>query len=348
MAKKPASDAAFDKLKFDLRNKTPEHLYFFHGEEDYLRTHYLNLLRETVLSDPAEDFNLHRFDAQTMRLTAFSDALDAIPMMAEASFVQVDDVDPYQLNADDRQKMAALLSDIPDYCYVVFVFDTIPWKPDRRMKTLTTAISQHAQVVEFARQSEQMLMSWVARHFDSFGKKIAPELCRYLIVQCGAQMTSMVSEISKIAAFSSAPVISKADIDAVVEPVLDAVVFQLTDAIAADSYGKALEILRALCKMQQEPILILGAIGSQLRRAAAARELSSHGRGADALMKLYGMGSYPAQKAFAFARRVPKPFFARALPACAEADFQMKTSFDDPERILELLILRLAQEAAHD
>ncbi len=348
MAKKTASDQAFDKLKFDLRNKTPEHLYIFHGEEDYLRTHYLNLLRKTVLSGPAEDFNLHRFDSRTMQLTAFSDALDVIPMMAEASFVQVDDVDPYQLDAEERQKMAELLSDLPDYCYVVFVFDAIPWKPDRRMKTLTTAITQNAQVVEFARQSEQALMSWVARHFDSYRKTISPELCSYLINQCGAQMTTLASEISKIAAYASAPAIRKADIDAVVEPVLDAVVFQLTDAIAAGSYGKAMEILRTLCKMQQEPIPILGAIGSQLRRAAAAKTLSSHGRGADALMKLYGMSRYPAQKAFEFARRVPDPFFDHALPACAEADFQLKTSFDDPERILELLLLRLAQEAAHD
>ena len=28
-----------------------------------------------------------------------------------------------------------------------------------------------------------------------------------------------------------------------------------------------------------------------------------------------------------------------------ETDYQMKTSFDDPQRLLELLILRLAQEA---
>ena len=30
-----------------------------------------------------------------------------------------------------------------------------------------------------------------------------------------------------------------------------------------------------------------------------------------------------------------------------ETDMQMKTSFDDPQRLLELLILRLAQEAKH-
>ena len=347
MAKKAAPTGAFQAFKAALRRKEPEHLYFFHGEEDYLRTYYLEALRKQVLSGPADDFNFHRFDAQTMDVGAFADAVEAIPMMAEASFVQVDDVDPFQMNADDRERMAAILSDIPDYCYVVFVFDTVAWKPDRRLKKLNAAIEGSGQVVEFARQSEQELISWVGRHFAHFSKQITPELCRYLIVQCGASMTAMASEISKVASYCTAPAISKADIDAVVEPVLDAVVFQLTDAIAEGQYGKALQILRTLCKMQQEPIPILGAIGAQLRKAAAARTLSSLGKGPDALMKLYSMGSYPAQKAFGFARRVPETFFDTALPLCAETDHRLKTSFDEPERLLELLVLRLAQEAGH-
>ena len=129
------------------------------------------------------------------------------------------------------------------------------------------------------------------------------------------------------------------------EPVLDAVVFELTDAIAAGRYDRALQTLRVLLQMQQEPIPILGAVGSQLRRASAARILASAGRGPDALMRMYGLSSYPAQKAFDFARRVPERFFDAALSLCAETDWQMKTSFDTPEALLELLVLRLAQEA---
>ena len=64
-------------------------------------------------------------------------------------------------------------------------------------------------------------------------------------------------------------------------------------------------------------------------------------------MKLYAISSYPAQKAFGFARRLPDRFFETALPLCAETDYRLKTSYDDPDALLELLILRLAQEASH-
>ena len=345
MAKKTDSGAAFRDFKAALRQKQPHHLYIFHGEEDYLRTYYLAALKKLLLDGPAEDFNLHRFDARTWDLSAFSDAVDAIPVMAEASFIQVDDVDIYQLPAEDREQLAALLGDIPDYCYIVFLYDTVPWKPDRRQRKFHAAIEQNARVVAFDRQPERELMSWVARHFASLGKTVTPELCRYLIAICGASMTAMAAEISKIAAYCTADAISRADIDAVVEPVLDAVVFELTDAVAAGRYDKALKTLNTLLQMQQEPIPILGAIGSQLRRASAAQILASNGRGPDALMRMYGLSSYPAQKAFDFARRVPERFFETALSLCAETDWQMKTSFDTPEALLELLVLRLAQEA---
>ena len=38
---------------------------------------------------------------------------------------------------------------------------------------------------------------------------------------------------------------------------------------------------------------------------------------------------------------------AKAAELVLETDYKMKTSFDEPERLLELLILQLAQEAVH-
>ena len=41
-------------------------------------------------------------------------------------------------------------------------------------------------------------------------------------------------------------------------------------------------------------------------------------------------------------------FCAKAAELILETDRQMKTSYDEPERLLEVLIMRLAQEARHD
>ena len=45
------------------------------------------------------------------------------------------------------------------------------------------------------------------------------------------------------------------------------------------------------------------------------------------------------------ARRFSPRFCRRAAELVLETDYRMKTSFDEPERLLEMLILGLAQEA---
>jgi len=108
-----------------------------------------------------------------------------------------------------------------------------------------------------------------------------------------------------------------------------------------------LEKLQQLLKMQQEPLAILGAVGGHFRRIGTARTLLDHGRSSSDLQKLCGIPDYPARKTMEAARRFRPEFCAKAAKLVLETDYQMKTSFDDSERLLELLILRLAQEAAN-
>lgn len=333
-------------LKASIKSGTPANLYIFHGEERFLLNHYLQQLKKTVLDELTESFNYHRFTSETFDLQIFADAVENLPMMSEKTMVQVDDVDIFKLNEDNREKLVDVLSDIPEYCTLVFTFETVEWKPDKRLKKLWEAVSG-GEIVEFAKQNQRDLVSWIQRHFASQKKTISPELCMYLIDITDGTMTSLAGEIQKISAFSGAEHICKADIDAVTEPVLDAVVFRMTDQLSAGDYGEALKTLHKLLKMQQEPLAILGAISGHFRRLSTAKTLLDHGKNASELQKLCGLADYPARKTMDAARKFRPEFCAKAMEWIMETDYQMKTSFDDQQRLLELLILRLAREAKH-
>ena len=265
-------------------------------------------------------------------------------MMAERTMVVVDEIDVFKMNEGDREKMMDIFSDIPDYCTVVFTYETTAFKPDKRYKKLWDAVNKHGELIEFAKQNQRDLITWITRHFAANGKRINPDLCAYLIDITDGTMTSLAGEISKISAYSGADEIRRSDIDAVTEPVLDAVVFQMTDLLSRGEYGGALLMLQQLLKMQQDPIFILGAIGSHFRRLATARTLLDNGKTAVDLMRLCGMADYPARKTMNAASRFSAEFYAKAAELVLESDRQMKTSFDDPKRILEVLIMGLAQE----
>ena len=348
MAKKQASNGAFRNLKTAIKNKELERLYFFHGEETFLLSYYLEQMKKITLDPLTESFNFHRLNSENFSVLDFSDSVENLPMMAEKTFVQVDDIDLFEMNEGDRKKMVDILSDIPEYCTVVFTYLAVPWKPDKRLKKLWEAVEGNGQIVEFARQDSQDLVAWVTRHFSARGKRISSQLCLYLIEITGGTMTALNGEIDKICSYSGADEIKKTDIDAVTEPILDAVVFQMTDMLSAGAYDQALQKLRQLLKMHQEPLAILGAVGGQYRRLGTARTLLDNGKNAYELQKLCGIPDYPARKTMEAAGRIRPQFCRRAMELIVETDYRMKTSFDDSERLLELLILQLAQEAAND
>ena len=345
MAKPNMAPDELSLLKAAIKNESPERLYFFHGEEVFLLHHYLGELRKKTIDPLTQDFNAHRFTQETFTVQAFSDAVEALPMMAERTFVQVDEIDLFKMNEGDREKMIEIFSDVPDYCTVVFTYEVVEWKPDKRLKKLWDAVSKYGTVVEFAKQSQRDLIAWVTRHFASYRKKISTDLCAYLIDITGGTMTALQGEITKIASYSGADTIVKSDIDAVTEPVLDAVVFQMTDLLGMGKYGEALLKLQTLLKMQEEPIAILGAVGGHFRRISVARTLMDCGKNISDLMDVTGMKRYPAEKAMGAAKHFSSKFCRKAAELVMETDYKMKTSFDDQERLLELLVLELSQEA---
>ncbi len=347
MAKKENGNP-LQELKAAIRAGSPERLYIFHGEEAFLLQHYLQMLKNSVLEELTADFNFHRMTQEAFDIRSFADAVENLPMMADRTLVQVDEIDLFKFSEDDRNKLAEILSDIPEYCTIVFTYETTAWKPDKRLKKLWDPIEKHGHIVEFAKQSQRDLVAWITRHFAARHKTISPELCTYLIDITDGTMTALNGEIAKIASFSGADAICKADIDAVTEPVLDAVVFRMTDFLGSGDYTQALLTLQKLLKMQQEPLAILGAIGTHFRRLSTARTLLDNGKGYGELMQLCDIRSdYPAKKAMEAARRFTPQFCAKAAILILETDFKMKTSFDDPQRLLELLVLTLAGEARH-
>lgn len=348
MAKKDNAPDNFQNLKAAIRNKDIARLYVFHGEEIFLLQYYFDKIKDQLVDELTESFNFHKMNQENFDLQSFVDGVENFPMMAEHTLVHVDEVDLFKLPEGDRAKIAEVLSDIPDWCTVIFTYETVAWKPDKRQKKLWDAIDSNGIIVEFAKQGQRELISWVSRHFLARGKRISNDLCAYLIDITGGTMTALAGEISKIAAYSGADEIKKSDIDAVTEPVMDAVVFDMTNLLSEGKYGPALQKLQTLLKMQQEPIMILGAVGGNFRKISTARTLLDNGRNASELARLYGIPDYPARKTMEAARRVKPEFCRKAAELVLETDYRMKTSFDDPERLLELLILQLAQEARRD
>ena len=229
---------------------------------------------------------------------------------------------------------------------MVFIYDTVPYKPDRKMKKLTAAIDKNVEVVEFQGQSRDALVRWLQKRFRALGRSIDQQTADYMLFYCGSMMDNLIGEVNKVAAFAKAEQVTAADITAVAEPVLDARIFDMTNHISARDYNKAAAVLGDLLRMQTEPIVILGAIGKELRRLYTARMALDSGKDRFWLMDLWQMRSdYPARLLLQAARRVDHAWCKRSLAACQLLDRRMKSEKNiDREGELVRFVMELAEQ----
>ena len=334
-----ADDSAYRALKKDLTGGTLGSLYVFHGEEAYLRDYYLGQMKKKLLPAGMEEFNLHTMAGKDFELKKLQELVDCLPMMSERTMIVVSD---YDLFKGDKEGLAKILDDLPDYVCLVFVYDLIPYKADARTK-LAGLLKEKGSVVAFHRQEQGDLIDWIARRFRALDKDIGTEDAKYLIFLCGDLMNTLISEIGKIGAYAKGTRVTRADIDAVATPQLDAVVFQMTDAIAAGNFDRAASVLGDLFHMQEAPIKLLSVLGRQLRQLYSARLALESGKSAAYLKDLWDMRSaYPADRLMQSARRFSLPWCRKAVIRCAETDLAMKSTGADGQDLMVGLLMELA------
>ena len=341
--KAPKTNEAYQKFKADLSAGAVGCAYIFYGEESYLREYYLEELRKKLVPVGFEEFNYHRLEGKDLTVQTLTEMAEAMPMLSERTLIVVTDFDIFKLGEEQREKLIGLLEDIPPYCCLVFVYDTVAYKPNKTMKKLCKAIGDHVQAVEFRAQDSSDLVAWIARRFRALDKEIDRQTAEYLIFTCGGLMTGLVPEIQKIGAYAKGKAITQKDIDDVADPVLSAEVFKLSDAVLQGNYDLAASILGDLLKMQTEPIMILAALGSQLRRIYTARLAIDSGKDKYWLMELWEMKSdYPAKLLLNAAKRTTADWCADAVKMCQVLDRRMKSEKGiDSVGELKLLLVRL-------
>ena len=156
-------------------------------------------------------------------------------------------------------------------------------------------------------------------------------------------MHDLSAEIGKIAAYARGQRVTRGDMDAVAVPKVEAVVYQMTDAMARKDFDKAASVLADLLHSREAPVMILSVMGKYFRQLYTARLFLSAGRGREEFMELWGMKSgYQADKLLGAARGFSLPWCRYAVGRCAETDILLKNSYGQEGAVLTGLLMELA------
>lgn len=340
--KTSGDNTALRTLKRALQEGAVGNLYVFYGEEAFLREEYLRRLKKALLPPGLEDFNLHAAQGKACSVEWIAQAVDCLPMMSGRTLVTVTDFDLAALGDAQRKRLTEVLSSLPDYCCLVFVYDLLAYKLDGRSK-LAALFRDRGMVVQFSQCGEDELVIWIDRQFQAAGKSISREDAKYLIFLCGGQMNDLLSEIGKIAAYSAQPRITRADIDAVAIPQVDVKVYQMTDAIARKDFDKAASVMADLLHDPRSAGMVLPSMGKYFRQLYTARLLLDRGMGQKELADLWKIAhSFQASRMIDTARRFSLVWCRHAVRRCAETELALRGAYGQEGELLTGLLMELA------
>lgn len=324
-------------------------VYLIKGEEGYLKQKYANLLADSIVPAGLEAFNFHRLQGENTNAEEIGTCVEALPAMCERSCVFVHDYDFDGSNESEKEEMLALLSDLPDTCVLIFWQDTKGFSTKTKLsKDILAAIDKNGAVCTLEKRDQRALVKFVVSECEKRGKSISFDTALYFVTCVGDDMSNLINEIDKVCAFSSGD-ISESDIDEVAVKSLEATAFQMIDSMLANNFDRAFFELALLFERRTEPTMILGAIVSTYADMYRVKLTLSSDRSTGELKSAYPTtykSDFKLKNAASRSRKFSMTALRKSLDILADADFRLKSSFDDNRIVFEKLIIELSKARA--
>lgn len=338
------------QLQKDLENHTLQAAYVVYGKETYQKQVVIDKLKKSIEAEFA-DFNLVQFEGKDLTPDSLTEALYSCPIMGDTKLVIVRDLDLYRPPAGFTNDLPEILAHIPSGVTLVFYYDSIEWiKPDKETNTLKKnklhkAMEKLTCAAEFDLYPDDELIRSIQTWAKKAGASISSKNAAYLLFVSGHTLAILKSEVEKAAAYASGKEIDKNCIDAVCSRELEAIIFDLTDALMAGQFPKAVALVGDLFAQKVEMPLFSASINRQIQRLYAVKLCETAHRDRATLMKLIKSNSqYYADRLQGAARRVSLAWLRRAASIAAEMDSSLKSTGGDKQRQIEMAILRMASE----
>lgn len=329
----------FEKFKSDVKSQNISNFYIFHGKEDYMKNFYIKKIQDLLIDETFKSFNLDKFDENSFNVDEFCNCIESIPVMAERKVIIVRDLNLFKLNIDVKEKIVAILDDLPDYVCVIFDYATIEYKDDRRQKKIYKIITDKCNVVEFDYLSQKEMNKWLKNKFLAENLEISDKTCEYFTFICSMSMSNLNSECEKLIAYCKNEVFEK-DIEDICSKVLEAKIFEITDKLINRDIISAKQLINDLILLKTDEFAILSVINSQFQRLYSAK--LGVNKSEKYFMDLWGIySSYAVKISCNQAKKIDIKFLLNACNLCVKASTNMVSINIDKSEILELLIVKI-------
>ena len=324
--------------------KSPAGAYLICGDESYLVKIYTEKLIKASVDDSFADFNLHIYDGEETDLSDVYESCVAVPMMAQSKCVVVKDYPVETVSDLPADALRTLLQDNPEDNCLIFSYPASK-QSGKAFTEFTSIFSEYGYVVKLSRKTEADLIKIVESGAAKRGKPFEKGAAQYFVRIIGDDLNLLGNEIEKVCAYADKTV-GRKEIDAVCTKSLSLKTFDMIKELTAGHFDSAFHMLSGLFAQREDEFMILGALISQysdIYRAKAAKKASLSPEAVADYYSGYKSKKFVLNNAAKISSGLSFSQLGECLEILSEADLKMKSSGEDPRRILEQAMVRLAR-----
>lgn len=297
------------------------------------------------LQTEKDDFNFIKFNLYETEITPIIEETLTMPFFSDKKAILVKNAYVFtgekvtkELNQNTDQLMEFLEKYDGDN---LIIFEVYQNKLDERKK-LTKTLKKNGQLKKVEQMSEEELKKWIQSKLNENFKDIKQDALNMFIELTGVNFNIVSQELDKLMLFlGDRPTINKDDVNQIINRSLEQNVFLLTEYIQKRQKNKAIQLVKDLINMKEEPIKLLALITSNYRLYYQCKILSQKGYSGQQIAKTVNVHPYRVKLALGQIRHYQLEDLLNIIDSCAETDYKLKSSYMDKQLILELFILSL-------
>ena len=244
-------------FKKSLQRREFERVYYFHGDDDFLKEQAVRELVDAAVDPSTRDFNLDIRAAAELDAETLGSLVGTPPMMAERRAVVVRNV--AALRKDARAALDRYLKEPAPNVLLVLV------APAGEKAKVDKALEARAATVEFAPLTGDRVPRWITHHVESvLGAKITPGAAELLQQATGNELAALAAELDKLASYAGGGTIDEAAVADVAGVRRGETLGDFLDRVAARDAAGALALLpHILSQPKTSAVSIVMALATQ-------------------------------------------------------------------------------------
>ncbi|MDR3256720.1 MAG: DNA polymerase III subunit delta [Endomicrobium sp.] len=329
----------FNKL---VSSKIISPVYLFVGEEFYLIDLCLSKIEQFLTAD---DLNKEIFYASESSAEDILNALQTFPFLSERKVIIVKGTN--KIKAVDAERLTGYLSNIIETSCLILLYSDNYKKETvaKRKEFINKCIaSKNCIAVDCRKQYENEVKVFIKNEFDQRDKIVSHDVISRIVNENGTDLLNISNEIEKLSLFvgKNKKDITQNDFEKISGYTKEVNIYSLSSNIEAKDLKKTIFILEKLLSEGEEPVMILSAISSAVRKMLNAKSMiEEQGISVDDTASALRIHSFYAGSFFANLKKHNTKKLKINLKTILQADISIKTGNSDATSALEKNILSI-------